>query len=84
MILRCRCWRWALCGGQLIDDRLPLRSTGYWGLRQPSLLLVAGLVLVMAVVACSGGRRLTCADRAAIPGSEDGKLRIAHWQADFG
>ena len=64
---------------QLIDDRFwPLRSTGYRGLRQRALL-VAGLVLVMAVVALLGGGAYL-RDRAAT-WKEDGKMRIAHWQA---
>jgi hypothetical protein len=62
----------------LLDARFwPLRSTGKSGWRQRALL-VAGLVLVMSVVAALGGGAYL-RDRVAT-WKEDGQVRVGHWR----
>lgn len=62
----------------LLDRRLwPLTSTGKTGWRKRALL-VAGLLLVMAIVAALGGGAYL-RDRVAT-WKEDGRDRVTHWQ----
>jgi hypothetical protein len=67
-----------LWAAMLLERRLwPLRSSGAAGWRKRALL-VAGLVLVMAVVAALGGGAYL-RDRVA-SWKEDGQTRLTHWR----
>ena len=68
----------AVWSAMLLEPRLwPLTSTGKAGWRKRALL-VAGLLLVMAVVAALGGGAYL-RDRVAT-WKEDGQIRLTHWQ----
>lgn len=68
----------AVWSAMLLDKRLwPLTSTGKAGWRKRALL-VAGLLLVMAIVAALGGGAYL-RDRMAT-WKEDGQIRLTHWQ----